>query len=111
MQAIADVVEMDLRSVGVRLLYIEGLQRGQWVLLDYGDLIVLARPGSELEPEALSPALAELLRSGQAVVLADRTVDLSSTELRDRLGRGEEPPLSALSPLVLDYIHKYRLYR
>ena len=41
-QAIADAVEMDLRSVGVRPLHIEGLQRGQWVLLDYGDLIVHA---------------------------------------------------------------------
>jgi nicotinate-nucleotide adenylyltransferase len=74
-------------------------------------LIVLARPGSDLTPAALSPALAELLDSGQAVVLADRTVDLSSTDLRERLGRGEQPPLSALPPLVLDYIRKYRLYR
>ncbi|HEV7671326.1 MAG TPA: ribosome silencing factor [Thermoanaerobaculia bacterium] len=41
-QAIADAVEMDLRSLGVRPLHIEGLQRGQWVLLDYGDLIVHA---------------------------------------------------------------------
>lgn len=74
-------------------------------------LVVLARPGSELRPETLSPALADLLDSGQAVVLAERTVDISSTELRDRLGRGEKPPLSALPPLVLDYISKYRLYR
>ncbi len=41
-QAIADAVEMDLRSQGVRPLHVEGLQRGQWVLLDYGDLIVHA---------------------------------------------------------------------
>ncbi|HXU30495.1 MAG TPA: nicotinate (nicotinamide) nucleotide adenylyltransferase [Thermoanaerobaculia bacterium] len=74
-------------------------------------LIVLARPGSELRAEALSPALAELLQSGRAQILADRTVDLSSTELRDLFARGEQPPLSALPPLVLDYIHKYRLYR
>lgn len=39
-QAIADAVEMDLRALGVRPLHIEGLQRGQWVLLDFGDLIV-----------------------------------------------------------------------
>ncbi len=74
-------------------------------------LVVLARPGSELGAEALSPALAELLRSGRAQILAERTIDLSSTDLRDRLGRGEDPQLSALPPLVLDYIHKYRLYR
>lgn len=41
-QAIADAVEMDLRSAGVRPLHVEGLQRGQWVLLDYGDLIIHA---------------------------------------------------------------------
>lgn len=74
-------------------------------------LVVLTRPGSEFGAETLSPALADLLKTGRASVLADRTVDLSSTELRDRLGRGEEPPRSALHPLVLDYISKYRLYR
>ncbi len=74
-------------------------------------LIVLARPGFELPRETLSPALAELLDSGRALVLSERTVDLSSTELREMLLRGEEPPLTALPPLVLDYVHKYRLYR
>jgi len=74
-------------------------------------LIVLSRPGSEIDEAALSPALAELLRSGRARILADRTVDLSSTGLREQLGRGEVPPRAALPPLVLDYIHKYRLYR
>lgn len=74
-------------------------------------LVVLARPGSELPREKISPALSELLDSGRARVLSERTVDLSSTQLREMLGRGEEPPIAALHPLVLDYIHKYRLYR
>lgn len=39
-QAIADAVEERLRSEGVRPLHIEGYNRGQWILLDYGDLVV-----------------------------------------------------------------------
>ncbi len=40
MQAIADAVEEKLRSDGSRPLHVEGYNRGQWVLLDYGDLVV-----------------------------------------------------------------------
>jgi len=39
-QAIANAVEERLREVGVRPLHVEGYNRGQWVLLDYGDLVV-----------------------------------------------------------------------
>ena len=39
-QAIADAVEERLRSNGVRPLHVEGYNRAQWVLLDYGDLVV-----------------------------------------------------------------------
>ncbi|HZF11822.1 MAG TPA: ribosome silencing factor [Thermoanaerobaculia bacterium] len=39
-QAIADAIEERLRAVGVRPLHVEGYNRGQWVLLDYGDLVV-----------------------------------------------------------------------
>jgi ribosome-associated protein len=39
-QAIADGVEERLRANGVRPLHVEGYNRGQWVLLDYGDLVV-----------------------------------------------------------------------
>jgi ribosome-associated protein len=39
-QAIADAVEERLRADGVRPLHVEGYNRGQWVLLDYGDLVV-----------------------------------------------------------------------
>ncbi|HXU45997.1 MAG TPA: ribosome silencing factor [Thermoanaerobaculia bacterium] len=39
-QAIGDAVEETLRSLGVRPLHVEGYTRGQWVLLDYGDLVV-----------------------------------------------------------------------
>ena len=39
-QAIADAVQERLRENKVRPLHVEGYNRGQWVLLDYGDLVV-----------------------------------------------------------------------
>ena len=39
-QAIADGVQERLRANRVRPLHVEGYNRGQWVLLDYGDLVV-----------------------------------------------------------------------
>ena len=39
-QAIADAVQESLREHGVRPLHVEGYNRAQWVLLDYGDLVV-----------------------------------------------------------------------
>ena len=38
--AIAEAVERRLRSFGARPLHLEGSGRGQWVLLDYGDVVV-----------------------------------------------------------------------
>ncbi|HEV2851772.1 MAG TPA: ribosome silencing factor [Thermoanaerobaculia bacterium] len=39
-QAIADAVQERLREGRVRPLHVEGYNRGQWVLIDYGDLVV-----------------------------------------------------------------------
>lgn len=39
-QAIADAVQEKLREHKSRPLHVEGYNRGQWVLLDYGDLVV-----------------------------------------------------------------------
>lgn len=39
-QAIADAVQEKLRERRVRPLHVEGYNRGQWVLIDYGDLVV-----------------------------------------------------------------------
>ncbi len=39
-RAIAEAVEEALRGQGRRPLAIEGLRHGQWVLLDYGDVVV-----------------------------------------------------------------------
>jgi ribosome-associated protein len=39
-QAIADAVQERLRRDHVRPLHVEGGSRAQWVLLDYGDLVI-----------------------------------------------------------------------
>ena len=39
-RAIADEVEDQLRLAGERIISMEGTQNGQWILLDYGDLVV-----------------------------------------------------------------------
>ena len=39
-QAIAEAVEAYMTARGVRSLSVEGLPRAQWVLMDYGDVIV-----------------------------------------------------------------------
>jgi ribosome-associated protein len=39
-QAIADGVRDHLAALGVEPLAVEGLERGQWALLDYGDVVV-----------------------------------------------------------------------
>lgn len=39
-QAIADAIEHRLRRAGHRPLAVEGRERGQWILLDYGDVVV-----------------------------------------------------------------------
>ena len=39
-QAIAQSIEENLQRVGMCPLSIEGLPRGQWVVMDYGDVVV-----------------------------------------------------------------------
>ena len=39
-QAIADAVREHLAGFGVKPLAVEGYERGQWVLLDFGDVVV-----------------------------------------------------------------------
>jgi len=38
--AIADFIQMDLKSEGIRPLSVEGKKQGHWVLLDYGHVIL-----------------------------------------------------------------------
>jgi nicotinate-nucleotide adenylyltransferase len=90
-------------------------------------LVVLSRPGwdlAELAPGTATapdagdsrarPELAELtaLAGSDRVLMVDRpAVEVSSTRLRQILARGERPPAGSMPDLVVDFVHKYNLYR
>ena len=38
--AIAEFVEQELKTKGIRSLGIEGLREGHWILMDYGDVVI-----------------------------------------------------------------------
>jgi len=74
-------------------------------------LVVLARPGWDLAKADLAPELGDLAASGRVLLLQQEPVDVSSTQLRQILSRGEVPPPGAMPGLVVDYARKYQLYR
>lgn len=86
-------------------------------ILELARLVVLARPESEIQAirGKLAPPVRELLdlpgERGGIEVVEDARVDVSSTEIRRRLARGEPPDEEHLPPLVVDYLQKYRFYR
>ena len=84
---------------------------------------VAARPGYSLAAAALPPAVAQefLLRqgsldqlrstpSGHTYLAQTLDVDISATQVRAALQRGE-PANSLISPVVLDYIQQHNLYK
>jgi nicotinate-nucleotide adenylyltransferase len=89
-------------------------------VLDLAHFVVVSRPGYELDALAarlpdlqarMRPASAPARTDGQALIflLTAATPDVSSTALRQRLGRGE--PIGGLvPPLVETHIHQHRLY-
>jgi ribosome-associated protein len=69
-QAIADEVELRLKSTGVRPAHVEGYRQGEWILVDYVDFVVhvfsekarkfydlerLWKTAQRLEPSELTP--------------------------------------------------------
>ncbi|MGD0162715.1 MAG: ribosome silencing factor [Candidatus Sulfotelmatobacter sp.] len=69
-QAIADEVELRLKTVGVRPAHVEGYRQGEWILVDYVDFVVhvfsekarkfydlerLWKTAKRLEPSELTP--------------------------------------------------------
>ena len=78
-------------------------------------LVVLARPGWELDEASdegsLQEELAALARSDRVVFLHQPPVDVSSTRLRELFARGEQPPAGWVPELVVRYVQKYDLYR
>lgn len=82
-------------------------------LVEMVELVVMARPGwnlPDIRPE-LPPEIRRREEAGAVHVVTDVRVDVSSTDLRRRLARGEEPSVELLPELVVDYIAKYSLYR
>ncbi|HEY0514798.1 MAG TPA: nicotinate-nucleotide adenylyltransferase [Thermoanaerobaculia bacterium] len=78
---------------------------------DAARLVVLTRPGWDLESSALPPDVAGLARTGRALLLNQPPVDVSSTRLRELLAAGLPLPAGAVPNLVVRYLHKYNLYR
>lgn len=92
-------------------------------LFDYAHLCVGARPGYSMTEAMLPETVAQVFASragtfeqirstpkGLCLLLDDLAVDVSATEIRASLQRGERPA-SWVPPTVLDYIDKYHLYR
>jgi nicotinate-nucleotide adenylyltransferase len=87
------------------------LELDQWrrheELLARATLVVLARPGFERALERRPRG-----SGGERVVFFESAqVDVSSTEVRDRLRAGERPAPGAMADAVVDYCRKYALYR
>lgn len=80
-------------------------------ILELARPVVLARPGWRLAAASLPSPLGERLASGTIPIFEDVLVDLSSTDLRQRLARGEQVSPEEVPPVVLDYLAKYSFYR
>jgi ribosome silencing factor RsfS/YbeB/iojap len=52
-QAIADEVELRLKTAGVRPAHVEGYKQGEWILVDYVER--LWKTANRLEPSELKP--------------------------------------------------------
>jgi len=87
-------------------------------ILELARLVVLVRPqAANATPLDLQTAAATLAaRSGEAPAarvqhIDNRPVEVSSTEVRRLLARGERPPSGWVPEPVVDFAFKYRLYR
>ncbi len=78
-------------------------------LLERVELAVMVRP--EWEPGEIAGERAAAVLRGRVCFVANEPLELSSRDLRERLGRGEEVSSREVPHLVLDYIRKYDLYR
>lgn len=74
-------------------------------------IVVLARPGWDLETVPLDLEIAALGKSGRVLFLEQPPVDTSSTRLREILAAGEPVPAGSMPDLVVRYVQKYKLYQ
>ncbi|MYM68771.1 nicotinate-nucleotide adenylyltransferase [Pseudoduganella sp. FT55W] len=96
----------------------------EWqALFDYAHICVAARPGYDLAAAGLPAAVEQAFSSrlgtpeqirntphGLTYLAQDFAVDISATQIRAALQRGE-PANSLIPPLVLDYIEQHHLYK
>ncbi len=80
------------------------------------ELVELATPVVMARVEAagvsnLHPELAAWVRDGRVRFVANRPVDVSATELRERLVQGQDPAPGTVPEAVVQYLRKYSLYR
>ena len=82
-------------------------------IVEVARLAVLVRPESTAGDlrRRLSRPLATLAESERVHFIDNSPVDVSATELRQRLAEGEDVPADVVPDLVLKYIRKYSLYR
>lgn len=92
------------------------LELSSWVrwreIVDAARLAVLTRPGFRLDDltPGLAPELQVAVDSGRVHFVENAPIAASSTEVRRRLAAGEAIPDGWLSPRVVRYLSKYRLY-
>ena len=87
--------------------------REWWEIARLAQLAVLTRPDWMLSDirDRLPLAIAALADSDRVHFVRNEAVDVSATEIRERLASGAEPPAGAVPELVLEYIRKYSLYQ
>jgi nicotinate-nucleotide adenylyltransferase len=74
-------------------------------------LVVLARPGWDLDSISLDSGVAALARTDRVLVVRQAAVDVSSTRLREQLAAGLPLSPGDVPDLVVRYVQKYGLYR
>ncbi len=80
-QGISDNIEMSLKELGIKPLGIEGLREGQWVLMDYGDVIVHIF----YEPVRYFYDLESLWSEAETVHYSERSGETEDRETKDSL--------------------------
>lgn len=83
------------------------------------DLVAMVKLGVLVRPDwrlgaleaQLTPEVAALIGTDRVSFITNEPVAVSATELRRALAEGTQPPEGWLPDLVLEYIHKYNLYR
>lgn len=74
-------------------------------------LVVLARPGWDIDTVPLDAEVARMARTDRVILLRQTPVDVSSTRLRELIAAGLPLPPGAVPELVVRYLQKYDLYR